>query len=499
MRNVLFQTGQRIIKQILDWLQLAKESSDVDRRNDYTEPGLLHNELNEFDVIVGANNTPLAPSVTIRTGIAYDVNGERVLIDDEDLEHDATNPSDTTDDGFGNLISTPHSTGSKNVPLTVNVNNFVWVDYLQVTDESVFTLQKITNSKQFYKKVDGYEILVTVVDTPPTANSLKLGNIDLTGSGVVSGSTISLLDRLFSLTKLERVKIHTVDAGKTNATQVYGFDEDHTLDEHVKAVGSGTPTPKNPHAISAVDIGLPPAGTVEEHQEFFHTSGVIANPNATTSGLFPAINFVNPGTDQLIFKALLVSERVNIDGVIALQTDFLIDHIENFNALDSNGTWYLYVDKVTRTIQRTQTDLIATPDAGKFLLCTVDWTFPGATGGDLTNLVDIRVFGVTGFKDVQAELPNFVIALLSGNYPTVSNVTYSAINFNALTSDFSGTDPQGTPFSYSAAFTYTPNNDDINAVLVSSVETFTYGLLSVTTNTTYAYDGNDNLITVTRI
>jgi len=36
----------------------------------------------------------------------------------------------------------------------------------------------------------GIEITVTLVDTPPTVSSLKLGNVNLTGSGVVSPSTI---------------------------------------------------------------------------------------------------------------------------------------------------------------------------------------------------------------------------------------------------------------------------------------------------------------------
>ena len=499
MKNVAFNLGQRIIKQLLDWFQTAKDENIAERRQDMTDEGIATNLLNEFDIIVGTNDTPPTPSIIIRTGIAYDIDGERLIIDDEDISHDATNPSDTTDDGKGNLISTPHSTGSKNIPLTVNSANFIWLDYLKVTDESEFTLQRITNSKQFYKQSDGYDLTITTVDTPPTASSLKLGNVDLTGFGVVSISTISKSGRIFLGTKPNRVKVVTADAGKTDKTTVYDPATSIFLEDHVKGVGEGTPAPNNPHGIGPVDIGLSPANTVQDHQQFFHTSGIVGNPTTTSSSLFSVINTFSPGEDQLIIKALIVNEEVHIDGLIILSSDISSDVIVLFNALDTNGTYWIYLDKNTKTILKTQVDLISSPDVTKLVLCQVDWTFPGATSGDLTNLIDHRPFGVTSDTDVQRDLPHFVIGLLSGAYPVTSSHTYSATAFNVLTTSFSGTDLSGVAFSYSGSYTYTPSNDSPSAKLVSSVETFTYGVLSKTTNTTYAYDGNDNLTGITRV
>lgn len=499
MKSVFWESGQRVIQQILDFFQTGKEENTVERRQDYTNPGIVKDLLNEFDIIVGTNNTPSTPSITVRTGVAYDTNGERILIDDENVSHDATNPSDTTDDGKGNLVATPHSTGSLNIPLNTNQNNFVWIDYLLTTDETEFTLQKITNAKQFYKRIDGYQIVITTVDTPPTSASLKLGNVDLTGGGVVSGSTISLANRIFSATKPNRVRAKTMEANQSDKTATYTAGTEIFVDEHIRSIGELTPTVNNPHGTGPEDIGLSPANTVQDHQQFFHTTGIVGSPTTSTSSLFPVINTFNPGEDQLIIKPLVTGEEAHIDGLIILPDDISTDVTVLFNALDPNGTYYIFLDKNTKTIQKTQTDLITTPDVTKMLLCRVDWTYPGATSGDLTNLIDDRTFGVTSDTDIQRDLPHFVISLLAGSYPVSVTTTYSATAFNALTTTWSGTDLRGVAFSFSASYTYTPGNDDPDAKLVSSTETFTYGPLSVSTSTTYGYDGNDNLTTITRV
>jgi hypothetical protein len=499
MKNVLWQTGMRVIQQVLDWFQSGKELNDTELKQDVFNAGIVTGLLNEFDIIVGTNNTPVTPSITIRTGVAHDINGERIIIDDENISYDATNPADTTNDGKGNLVSTPHSTGSLNVPLTVNTNNYIWIDYLQAADESEFTLQKVTNKKLFYKRTDGYQITVTTVNTPPTANSLKLGNVNLTAFGVVSGATISKANRIYFTTKLKRVQIQTADAGKTDRTLSYPAATSIFLDDHIKAVGTGTVTHLNPHGVGPVDIGLSPANTVQDHQQFFHSSGIIGSPTTTTSSLFGAINVITPGEDQLIVKPLITGEEVHIDGLVILPSDIPTDVIVTFNALDPNGTYYIYLDKNTKTILKTQVDLITTPDITKFLLYTVTWTYPGVGLGDLSDLVNRRVFGVTANRDIQRDLPHFIISLLTDNYPITSSITYSPTAYNTLTSSFSGTDLRGIAFSYSASYTYTPSNDDVAAVLTTSTETFIYGTLTRTTTSTYTYDGNNNLISVTRV
>ena len=151
MKNVLWESAQRITKQILDWFQDTKDESIRERYFDIFEDGVLENELNNMAIIGKNIDGTLVDflSIKIDTGVAYKI-GERILIDDANIDYDATNISDTTDDGFGNFIPTPHSTGTFDIPVTDGLINSIWIAHLQATDESVFTLNKITNAKQFY-------------------------------------------------------------------------------------------------------------------------------------------------------------------------------------------------------------------------------------------------------------------------------------------------------------------------------------------------------------
>jgi hypothetical protein len=437
MKSVLWQSGQRVIKQVLDWFQEAKDTSILARQDDYTDHGIMVDLENEFDIIVGTNNTPATPSITVRTGVAYDVNSDRINIDDENVSYDAANVTHQTDDGSGLLVNTPRSTGSLNVPLLTNTNNYIWIEYLQTVDDSVFTLHKLFNTKQFYKRTDGYKITRTTDldtgNTPPSAGALKLGNINLTGGGVVSVSTISLANRIFAGISNYRVKITTALADKTDRTTVYPAGTNIFVDDHVRAVGSGTVSANNPHGLAPTDIGLSPASTVQEHQEFYHTNGLIVpDESSVTSALFPFVTTVDPGLDFVTLRALVGEERVHVGGDTILVSDIPVDVDVLFSVADPNGTWYIYIDRTTRTAAKTQTDILTTPDRTRFLVATIDWEHPadqGAGDGDLTNLVDRRKFGTISTKDIHANAvtpseidPSVAGDALSGGNGTPLNV-----------------------------------------------------------------------------
>jgi hypothetical protein len=442
MKSVLWQNAQRVIRQILDWAQFAKESNIKEHRQDYFEAGILKNLLNEFDIIAGTNNTPLTPSVTIRTGVAYDSNGDRIIIDDENISFDPTNSSNTTNDGLGNLILTPHSTGSKNISLTVNVNNYIWLDYLLTTDETQFTLHKITKAKQFYKRTDGYKITVTTINTPPTVASLKLGNVDLTGSGVVSAGTISKVGRVFSAVKINRVKIKTPKADKTDATVSYLSETEIFLDDHIKAIGNGSVSATNPHGLTPADIGFTNEDEIL-HQKFLHSNGIVGDTFSITSSLYTTITTVSPGFDFLIVRKLDLSEVAIVDGVTIKNSDLPSDVTVAFNSFDASGIWYIYLDKNTKSISRTQINLITSPDNTKLLLYSVVWTYPGGMGagdGDLSSLVDRRIFGNISTREIQANTINEskLTTSVAGNglsggtgSPLSVNVDNSTIEINA--------------------------------------------------------------------
>jgi hypothetical protein len=434
MKKVFWKSGQRVIKQILDWLQDAGDNSILERKADLTDYGIVKNLLNEFDIIVGSLNTPATPKITVRTGVAYDTNGQRINIDNESISYNGANATHTTDDGSGSFVSTPRSTGSFNVSLTTNINNYIWIEYLQATEDAVFTLHKLLNTKIFYKQTDGYKITVTSVNTPPSVVALKLGNVDLTAGGVVSTTTISKANRVLGGISHYRVKIHTTLADKSDRTLVYTPNQEIYADDHVRAVGTGVVGFNNPHGLSPTDIGLSPASTIQEHQEFFHSNGLIVpNEVSTTSALFPIVTLLDPGLDYITFKALTGTERVHVGGDVIVSSDISSDVDVLFTALDPSGLWYIYVDRTTKTIQKTQTNLIATPDISKFLLVTITWLYPGDMGagdGDLSGLIDRRKFGTIATRDIQANAvtSSEIDPSVAGNGLSGGNGTPLAVN-----------------------------------------------------------------------
>ena len=396
MKSVMLETGQRIIKQILDWFQTAKEENISEWRQDLTEAGILKDTLNEFDIIVGTNNAPLTPSIIVKTGVAYDLNGERILIDDDTISYDPTNPADTTDNGKGTPVATPHSTGSKNIPLSTNQNNYIWIDYLQTTDELEFTLQKITNVKQFYKKTDGYEIEVNQTGTNPDSSKfILLGTVDLTGGNLAITANIDISNRLIFRTKRGRVGIETNNVGLTDRPAFYGVgNEVHSLDDHIKSVGNGTISPINPHGISASDLGLEESALVESHRKNEHVNGLISgtpgNPLPLVSGMYVERIIVGLGDDFVRVKPLISGEFALVNGLAFDSTDFPSEVIINFlTGTDAAGSYDIFFDSTTGLVDKVLGSVAS--DNTKLQLASVIWDNAENLGAP----TERRRFGVT--------------------------------------------------------------------------------------------------------
>jgi hypothetical protein len=314
MKRAFLENGHRLIKRILDWIQLSKEETDKDRRNDYTDFGILSDVGDEFEIVEGDNNNPpITHSINVKTGLAYDSTGERVLIEGTLTPYDPAAPSATAPDGKGGTVSAPQSTGSQNITLTANVINYIWIDYLAILDTSEFTLQKVTNKKQYFKQEDGYQITVTTVDIAPTSASIKIGSVDLTGGGVVSPSTISQATRIYGGNKVRRTKIQLAQLNRSDATSSYVQGEEKFLDDHVKAVGTGVVSEVNPHGLAPLDIGFDPEASLEQHQQFLHSDGIDGDRSLPNSSLNLQHVPQTPGEDYVIIKPLLSTEIAHIN------------------------------------------------------------------------------------------------------------------------------------------------------------------------------------------
>lgn len=390
-------SAQRIIKQILDWINISKSDAILERVSDSWTDGVAENILNNM-LILGKDSDPTLTDffhITVDTGVAYKT-GERILIDLPNVTYDLTNVSDTTNDGLGNLLPTPHSTGSFDIPLTAGSINYVYIAYLLTTDETQFTLNKITNAKQFYKRTDGYEITVNLTGiNPDSTRFIFLGQIDLTGINQAISSNISIVDRDKFRTQLNRVQIQTPNIGLTDRPATYNVgNNSFFLDDHIKSVGTGTITPFNAHGLTLNDIGVGASDTVSFHRINEHVNGLIAgtnsNPYPITSAMFCQRVVVSPGDDFLTVKAFSSGELAIITGQVFSIAEFGLDVNVAFTGFPA-GTYNVYFDSVTGLIDKT-TGSIAT-DLTKLWLCTTTWDPTLPLDGNLSVPFDRRRFG----------------------------------------------------------------------------------------------------------
>jgi hypothetical protein len=390
--------GQRIIKKILDFLQVSKIEAITERISDVYDNGVVHDFLNDMSV-VGKDNDPTLTDffhVKVDTGVGYKT-GERILIDDASITYDVSNLSDTTDDGLGNFVSTPHSTGSFDIPLTATFINYLYIAYFLTTDETQFTLHRITNAKQFFKRLDGYEIQTNTTGiNPDTSRFVFLGQVDLSGTNTAIASNISIVDRDVFRASLRRVKIETSSVGKTDRPTTYtgdvGGPQEYFLDDHIKAVGTGTISATNAHGLTLEDLGVLSGQTVEAHRQLEHANGLIAGspatPYPTGSAMYALRVVVGLGDDYITVKALTSGEFAIVNGLAFDFTDFPIDVNITFTG-DPANTYQIYFDSVTQTVGKTTSSIDS--DTTKLHLASVTWN--GA--GDLTFPVEKRRFGTT--------------------------------------------------------------------------------------------------------
>ena len=390
MKFSKFFSGIKLIKEIFDWLQVSKEEVIKERYSDISSSyGIIKGRLNQFEIVVGTNT---ASQITVKTGVAFGPSYERIAILDDSILYDSTNPLDITWDGEI-FVSTPHSTGSRDITLIPNFANDIWIGYLQTIDESVYSIHKLNPSKRlFYKQTDGYEIKVTTrtLTAPPSnpdpSKYIYLGYVDLETGDEVTGyiySTNRLYYNQRGTTIAGKTPVSTlVDRTSSYEIQPITGEVFYTLDEHLKAIGSGTITPTNPHGLTITDIGI--GQELTEYNKILHYRGIIGNPYAIPSSLQGIIqDFSAPALDKLVVKKLLSDEYIVLNGELIRNTNLPNDTTFTFKGL-SNGTYYFYIEN--QTLKRGNDGSILT-NSNVLVLYSVVWTSP-----NLSTLIDYRMW-----------------------------------------------------------------------------------------------------------
>ena len=239
---------------------------------------------------IGEGSTQV-PNPSILGGVAYDINGERIAI--------------LTDETFDFSNDVPYgkkSSGNIDVPLTltgvtgtcatnpsVPGTYYVWIEYLE-TNQNLPTVGE-DGAIHYPKIVDGYRIRLTGTPDAPSGDGVSVflvkviwvggagfltvsdlpGDQSATdGSNTVDTAPTDVNDpkRVYSAVRDSAVEI-VVD--ETNKTAVYASGMIGDLRDHINAMGGGSPTPNNPHALTLADIpgaGEEPLATNNQKDSF---------------------------------------------------------------------------------------------------------------------------------------------------------------------------------------------------------------------------------------
>ena len=201
-KNGNIDSRTEVLANNVTFMQQAKENAISNLFGDLFVEGILNtgNEDTMFKLTANGDGT-----FNVGQGIAYKQNVavepmiyERIAIIDDTEIYDATKPQQTTDDGTGNLVITPKSTGCKNIPIT-NADTTYYVDlrYLSVCDNKDsngdlinFSIAKnfdstsTTQEKRFYKWIEGYQIVL--VPSLQFVQGICLGTVSKNASNQVT-------------------------------------------------------------------------------------------------------------------------------------------------------------------------------------------------------------------------------------------------------------------------------------------------------------------------
>lgn len=201
-KNGNIDSGTEVLANNVVFMQQAKEDAISNLFGDLFVEGILNtgNEDTMFKLTANIDG-----SFNVSQGIAYKQNVavepmiyERIAIIDDTETYDSTKPQQTTDDGTGNLVITPKSTGCKNIPIeNTDITYYVDLRYLSVCDNKDsngdlinFSIAKnfdpssTTQEKRFYKWIDGYQIVL--VQSLQFVQGICLGTVSKNASNQVT-------------------------------------------------------------------------------------------------------------------------------------------------------------------------------------------------------------------------------------------------------------------------------------------------------------------------
>jgi hypothetical protein len=241
-------------------------------------------------VSIGEGSTQ-APNPTIVGGVAYDINGERIaILQDETFDFNNDIPEGKRSSGNIDIpLTLTGVTGDCVVNPSVPGTYYLWMEYLEVNNITPTVGED--GSVHYPQIMDGYRIRLTADPNAPSGDGVSVFLAKVVWVGGAGFLTVSDLPgfqsaddgsnfvttipttsgdpkRVYSAARDNTVEI-VVDA--TNKTVVYASGMLGSLRDHINAIGGGLPTPNNPHGLTLADIpgaGEEPVATNNQNDSF---------------------------------------------------------------------------------------------------------------------------------------------------------------------------------------------------------------------------------------
>jgi hypothetical protein len=285
---------------------------------------------------------------------------------------------------------------------SAGVTNYVKLSYRETSG----SVKANDAGNQFYTRYNA-SYFVMVDNNAPGALDVLLGQFTADGLGQVT----SMLDRR------SYVRLNVMADATWLDPTVKPVATWTSVEDHVRAVGTGTPSQTNPHGLTGADIGIVDAvASVRLHRTDSHVNGIIVSDTSLSGALqsFSASVVAGPIDTMVFTSPIAASMSVHGTMVSSAISSILA------TAAPSVGDYWVAYNIQTGTAQFLTTGSIVFDDTNprvyenylRLAFARVD-----PVGGNIINTVDLRRFGTLSIYDVQPDVlePVSAAGITGGN------------------------------------------------------------------------------------
>lgn len=278
--------------------------------------------------------------------VAYDNGGQMIFsaptYRDGELVPTVSNLVPENIDGTGKLIVGGH-------PYKADVEFYIVIRYAESLSQTEFRTQEGTKLKLPVRIETGFELY-----------SRPVGGI-LSGDVVLAKITTDTLGNITvdeSVRDTFGIKNSLLTSSVTTVNTADGSNSNISLEGHINMLGTGQWSVRNPHALSAEDLGIDSSAT-GKHQFYLHSDGIKTDDmTTTTSALYPYyLSSSLTSEERLVISPLAdtLNEIVVVNGETLNPAAFPNQYTFDFSSLASSeysGYHIFAISASSKSIER---------------------------------------------------------------------------------------------------------------------------------------------------